>query len=177
MWWSNGIEPSISLQAQVGHPVVLLQEWVFYKRVNVDLPSSYMMFDIASLMQDETAQTNWNDTVKALLDEHEDSIGGLKKSSATTLPPPPPPLAPLGRSSSASAQGRSSSTDAWLDPKKKANDEITQLIEDLSIDREAAKALKKLADDDDEDLGDQNWHSAMSGMHPICTRTENETTI
>ncbi len=151
---------------------------VFYKRVKVDLPSSYMMFDFASLMQDETAQTNWNDTLKALLDEHEDSIGGLKrKSSATTLPPPPPPLAPQGRSSPASGKGRSNSTNEWLDPKKKANDEITQLIEDLSIDREAAKSLRKLADDVDEDLGDQSWHSAMSVMHPICTRTENEATI
>jgi len=121
---------------------------VFYKRINIELPSSYTVFDIRSLMLVETSCENWDHVSSLLVKEHSSVIrrnwdNASRKRSRIEAETEE-------TAASASAAAPASPPKEWLDMGA-VRAEIDSLSTELPIDREAVKALHRLAAADIED--------------------------
>jgi len=130
---------------------------VFYKRINIELPSSYTVFDIRSLMLVETSCENWDHVSSLLVKEHSHVIrrnwdhASRKRSRFEVEAEETVPWHGGASAAAASAAAPASPPSEWLDMGA-VRTEIDRLSTELPIDREAVKALHRLAAADVEDF-------------------------
>ena len=100
------------------------------------------MFDIRSLMLVQESCTNWDHVSSRLIKEHSNVIGRKRPRSEATAADP--------WHGGASAAAASAASESWLGTDA-IQEEIDRLSTELPIDREAVKALHRLAAADAED--------------------------
>ena len=138
----------------------LLKDWVTFKRMSIELPNSYSAFCMGDLVTLDDAVTNWNQVCEmsreiATMGEYNAKRRNTGASASTgyNLPPPPPPPAPPAASEG--QDGRATDklphppqqppTQQMLTQGRILNDFDMYLIEEHDLDKEAVKALTRLA--------------------------------
>ncbi len=144
------------------------------------LPSSYVGFDIGSLMEQEESTRAW-DAVFEKLTRRQTC---RKRKMPSPTPPPFPP--PWGHDEEDDEHGTdrfhgedqhpddgddrrdAGQGSTWMDPgtlilSHAVANEINRIQREINIDREATKALKRLGADDEEDCIDRKHSKYLTG--------------